>query len=66
MSPIERKLAELHDIQELLTEQATILRLRCESSRQEAREICEELRQMVGVARSTNKFASILTGSRGG
>ncbi|MER9702172.1 hypothetical protein [Mesorhizobium sp. M0146] len=66
MSPIERKLAELHDIQEALTEQAAILRYRCESSRQDARELCEELRQMVGVARSSNKFASIIIGARKG
>ncbi|ESX64555.1 hypothetical protein NKI89_30590 [Mesorhizobium sp. M0309] len=63
MSSIERKLAELNDIQQDLTEQATILRYLSEISRQDAREICEELRQMVGVARSSNKFASVITGS---
>ncbi|ESW69206.1 hypothetical protein NKK52_07065 [Mesorhizobium sp. C277A] len=66
MSSIERKLAELNDIQQDLTEKATILRYRCECSRQDARELCEELRQLVGLPRSSNKFASIITGSRKG
>ncbi|ESZ23684.1 hypothetical protein X733_32900 [Mesorhizobium sp. L2C067A000] len=63
MSSIDRKLSELNHIQEALTEEAIILRYLSEISRQDAREICEELRQMVGVARSNNKFASIITGS---
>ncbi|MER9357737.1 hypothetical protein NKI61_31490 [Mesorhizobium sp. M0514] len=65
MSSIERKLAELNDIQQDF-EQATILRYRCECSRQDARELCEELRQLVGLPSSSNKFPSIITGSRKG